>query len=205
MGIITNTIPPQADELIRDRIGAIAKDELINQFLTYNPDAFVEDVWIERVVPFDQIELPAVNVHTPKGDYENTHQGSADGIYTFDIDVHTSAESTNTTGGDVLANFKLKRLLGILRYIFADPKYKTLGFQPGLFIEWVRVVGYDIKPNYRDNNGLWSAALNSAMGRLTIQVKANQANTLIAPPLLDTHITQVKLLLTENGYKYILQ
>lgn len=202
MAVITNRINPQGDEIIRDRIGEILKDELDNQYLQYNSDAAVEGVWIERVVPFDITELNAVNVTTPKGDYENWHQGSMDGVYMFNIDVHTMAPSTDTDGGDMRSHFALKRLLGICRYILSDPKYKTLGFAPG-FIEWVRIMGYDIKANYRDRDGLWATALNSAMGRLSISVKANETNTLIVPPLLEEHITQLRLALTNKGYKYL--
>lgn len=202
MALITNRINPQGDEIIRDRIGAILKDELDNQFLQYNSDAAIEGVWVERTTPFDQTELNAINVSTPKGDYENWHQGSKDGIYTFCVDCFTQSAATETQDGDKLSNFALKRLLGICSYILSDPQYKTLGFIPG-FIEWVRILGYDIKQNYRDNNGLWAAALNSAMGRLTISVKANEINTLIVPALLELHITQLRLVLTDKGYKYI--
>lgn len=203
MGLIRNIIPPQADELIRNRIGAILKDEIDCQFRQYNSDAFINDLWIERVHPFDPTELPAVNVSIPKGDYENSHQGSADGVYTFFVDVHTQSKSNEIDGGDTLANFQMKRLLGICRYILADPLYKTLGFTPGAFIEQVRITGFEIKPNYRDHNGMWAAALNSSMGRLVVAAKANQTNTLITPPLLATHTTQIRLDLTNKGYKYI--
>jgi hypothetical protein len=205
MGLIRNIITPQADELIRNRIGAILKDEIDCQFRQYNSDAFITDLWVERVKPFDPVELPAINVSVPKGDYENPHPGSVDGVYTFFVDVHTQSPANPEDGGDTLANFQMKRLLGICRYIIADPLYKTLGFDPGAFIGWVRITGFEIKPNYRDNNGLWSSALNSSMGRLIVSVKANQTNTLIDPPLLETHVTGVKLFLTEKGYKYIYQ
>lgn len=203
MAVITNIIPPQADELIRDQVGKILRDEITSQMMMYNTDAIIYGVWADRVMPFDENELPAINVSTPKGDYDNWHQGSKDGVFTLFIDVHTQSPADGkTTGGDVLANFAMKRLLGVCQYILSDPQYKTLGFAPGAFIQWVRVIGYDVRPHYVDENGRASAALNTAMGRLVITVKANQTNTLITPVPLQSSITTVQLNSTSKGYLY---
>lgn len=202
MGSIRQIINPQVDELIRNRIGAILKDEIDCQYLQYNSDAFIHDLWIERAIPFSPEELPAVNVCTPKGDYENAHQGSSDGNFTFFIDVHTRHNANPEDGGDMLANFQMKRLLGICRYILADPIYKTLAFAPG-FIMQVRIVGFEIKPHYKDHSGMWASDLNSAMGRLVVTVKANEVNQLIDAPLIDSHVTQLRLGISNKGYRYI--
>ena len=79
---ITQAIPPQAFEIIRNRIGLILAEEIDNQsILTYDPDLDLT-VWVERTVPFDKTELPSVNVSLARGSYDSKTYRETDSTYT---------------------------------------------------------------------------------------------------------------------------
>ncbi len=195
MAKILNIIPPQNYELIRDRIALVLADEIDNQVvLSYDPYIDVT-VYCERTKTFDKTEMPAVNVSLANGSYGNKHQGSIDGTYIFNIDVYVNSKSTLAQDGDVRSAFNLQKLLGIVRYVLEDPLYKTLGFAPG-FIMTSKVNDFNFAvPENMDS-------MNHMMARLTYSVTANEKNTLITPNVIDSYITTLKILESEQGYLY---
>lgn len=196
MSQIQNVIPTQKFELIRDRIGEILADEINNQYLlsyNYNIDA---EVWVERIVPFDNTELPAINVQFVGGPYGDTTIKDTQGEYTYHIDVWTNSPSSNDGSGDVLARKKLHRLMGIVRAILQSPFYKTLGYAaPFSCSRKVKDIAVNLLSPGQD-------ALNSVMGRLSFVVRIPETHELVTPVLIYEYITQVKLYLTNKGYLY---
>lgn len=196
---IINAIPKQAFELIRDRIGFILKDELPSQ-ATLNSDSNLDaSVFCERIVPVNESELPIVNVSLLDGSYDSSNIRLRNGGYTYAVDVHFKAKTTNSQDGDTASNFRLQRLLGVCQAILLDHRYRTLNFPAG-FISSVKVSEFKIAtpPNKQD-------AESTTMGRIFLMVKACETVELIDADLIDGNDTRVKLCLTDKGYEYVLE
>lgn len=195
MSILNGIIPQQNFELVRDRIGQILADEFARQFaLTSDPD-FDLEVWIERFIPFDKEELPTINVSLSAGTFANQTAKQTEGTYTYFIDAHTKAKTSDSDAGDALATIKLHRLLGMCRAILENPGYKTLGFTAP-FLSNRRIERLDIAdPGAQD-------ATSSRMGRLAFTVRVVETMELIDASPLGSSFTTVKLHSTEKGYFY---
>jgi hypothetical protein len=195
MSVINGIIPPQKFEVIRDKICAILTDEIANQFVLTSDATLDLDVWRERFIPFDESELPAVNVSVATGNFSGHTQVSTDGTYTYFIDVHTKAATTGDDPGDSLAMLKLQKILGICRAILEDPKYKTLGLTaPIIFFRKCETLSIS-DPGKQD-------AASAVMGRIGFSVKTTETVELITPTQLGRSDTTVKLYLTDKGYFY---
>lgn len=193
MSIITGVIPPQAFEVIRDRVGEILADELANQFTLTANASLNPPVEVERYRAVDATELPLLVVNVARGSYDNKHAITSDGTYLYNIDGYVRGASSSGQDGDNLASITLQRILGICRAILENPGYKTLGFAPP-FIERVFVQEIGIaEPERTDKE-------NIMMGRLTLLVRVPEDVELITPVDLDVFSTQVKLEETEKGY-----
>ncbi len=196
MAELKQEIQAQSFELIRDRIGAILADEIINQFtvITTNPDLNAT-VFVERFTAFDKSELPAINVLFSSADYLPATPVSDDGNYEFYVDVYTSGTASDGERGDKNSASKLHKLLGVCRSILRTPYYLTLGL-PGIVghtsVGTIQVM--EPKNNQDATNTIW--------GRLVFKVKAIEGVELQETVVADGFITQVKLNLTDKGYLY---
>jgi len=200
MSLIHTIIPPQAFEVVRDRIGRILTDEIDNQFqISYNPD-FLVTSWIERFMQFNRTELPAINVTMAEGTYGGQTAIQSDGTYKYFIDAYVNAKTSDDGPGDVRAMFKLQRLLGVCRSILQDARYKTLGFgvRPG-FIMSRQIESISIEnPKQKEHD-----AMHSVMGRLVLSVKVPEITDYVQPTNLAEFRTSIKLSETELGYLWI--
>jgi hypothetical protein len=196
MSKITEEIPAQAYELIRDRIGAILAVEIAAQVTNYGDYEIDANVWVERWKPFSHTEVPAINVQLARGNYDGQHQGSADGTFTYHVDVYDGAKSTTATDGDKRAALKVQKLLGVCRYILQHTAYKTLDFAPP-FIHRVTVTEFNIAQQGEQDS------TNQSMARLTVTVKAGELTTLLSAIAIDSHYSTVKLSTTDKGFLYI--
>jgi hypothetical protein len=197
INLINGIIPPQAFELIRDQIGAILSLEVHNQSVLTTNKEIDAKVWVERFVPFDHTEFPALSVALSKGDYSNQNMANAKGTYIYNIDVFTGAKSKNGSDADKKAILNLQRILGISRAILNDPKYKTLGFDAPLIMSR-QVKGIMIADPVNADS------VSSVMGRITIEVSALETYELISPGMAGGVITIMKLEETEKGYTFTL-
>lgn len=198
MPLIVNVIPPQGFEIVRDRIGEILFDEISSQVAkSYNTDIDAQ-VYVERSNQIDKTELPLINISLSTGSYDNKNQGNVNGTYTFDIDAYTHAKTTEDESGDVLAAFKLQKILGVCRAILENPVYKTLGYTPGFII---RTGCSDINIAIPGAGKL--DTLNTLMGRLSFTVVLIESTELIVPALITGYDTSIKMVLTNQGYKYV--
>lgn len=192
---ISQIILPQNYEFVRDRIAEILTDELDHQLaLTgdYDLDVLVD---VERSTPFDESELPAVNVSLDLGSWGNKHQGSVAGTYIFNIDCITSSKSTQDKAGDVAASVKTQRIAGLCRAILEDPLYKTLGFTAGFVI---RTFCNDMKFGTAGSPD----AKNTIVSRITFNVQVSETSKLTIPNLIEGYDTTVKIDNTSKGYFY---
>ena len=194
--IIDGIIPAQQYETIRDKIGLILYEELVNQFtLTTDEDLNVK-VFVERFVAFDKTDFPCLNVVFSGGNYDNKNTTTVDGEYSFFIDAYCAAKTTTTESGDSKASFKLQRLLGVCRAILENPQYRNLKLdicKTGSV--GVKSIAISQPENKQD-------ATSTIMGRLTFNVRALEDTLLLDALPIDNWKTQVKLNLTEKGYLY---
>lgn len=199
MSLINSIIPPRAFEAIRDRIGAILFVEISNQAdLSYEPEIDA-DVWIERVIPFNHTELPAINVRLAQGDFSGQTQVQTDGVYNFEIAVFTKAPSSDGVNGDVESVFRLHRLLGLCQAILEDTRYKRLAFPiPSIPKRWFNQLVIHGPAQQQD-------AMNVSSGHLSFNVQSPENPLTINALVMDQAITTVQLELTDLGYKYIHQ
>lgn len=185
-------------EEIGDLIGEIIALEFDNQVLQYyNTDCEAVDIYRDRIVPINHTELSVLNISYSSSEYSNKHQGSKSGEHTFWIDIYCQSASEDDVRADFLANKKLQRLMGIIDDILENPIYKTLGQAPpilsGTMVENTEVV--NATKETQD-------ALASVFGRVTFKVRANEENGLLAGNQLLTHLTQIKLGITDKGFRY---
>lgn len=192
MALIQEQILPRNFELIRDRVSSILVDEFQNQ-----SEMAGVSVWSERKIPFTQAELPAVNVLFQKADYDSQNVSYKRGLYTYFIDVYVSEPSTDSDSGDMLASVRSQRMAGIIDYILEHPHYLTLGFLPG-FIENVIVESIQVSDAQKQDS------LHNVITRLELSVKASENTLNIEPLIVEGYDTQVKIELTDYGFKYSL-
>lgn len=204
MAELTTIIPQHKFEHIRDRIGAILAVEISNQVQLMNNDSPPQDgdvynatVWVERFIPFDKTELPAINVSLIEGTYDNEDVRSSQGTYNYAVDVHVSSKSGNGSAADKRAALIAQRLVGMCRAIIKNPKHRTLGFTPP-YCYGVTVRKFEFGNESQD-------ALSSVVGRLTVEVKAPECVELVDGVELLHHSTTVKLYETEKGFHYGIQ
>lgn len=193
MSRITGVIPPQNNELVRDRIGEVLIDELENQALiSYTPEIDAT-VFVEYGPAFHPTQMPCVNVKLGSGSFDNKDMTQVDGSYVYYIDCHAKALSTDEDDGSTLATYRLHRIMGIVRAILENPQYKTLGFAAPS-ISSLGVQSIDIQEALKQDSS------STVMGRLTFNVKVVETVELITPRLIDGYNTQVKLGQTDRGY-----
>lgn len=204
--IINAIIPEQNFEKILDRIGEILTVELDRQ-ATFTYDAVLEAVvHKDRAVAFGHTECPAVNVIYHSTEFSEQSLPSTQGVNLYHIDCIVDGESedgdgsdVNTMMGDILAKAKLNKLMGVIRAILEDPKYKTLGFQAPSIGNRHVVRMYFLKAINQD-------ARNVRIGRIEFSVKAPEYPAeLITPVPIGGNDTTVKLALTETGYIWTLE
>lgn len=197
MSKITQEIPPQGFELIRDKIGEILADEILAQFVLHSDPERNAKVFIERITPIDKTEMPLINVLYSRSGYDNNSAINSDGKNTYNIDVYTGAKTKIAKRGGAESMARLGRILGIIRAILESPFYLTLGFAAP-FIMGTEVTGIEIQ-DPRDNQD----AANTVMGRLIFVVDAKEDVEQIQPVTAAGYDTQVKLHETEKGFVYI--
>jgi hypothetical protein len=199
MSKINLPIPPRGFELIRDRIFSILVDEIPNQSTIQADPSINANVFLERYIPFNKTELPAINVNMASGNFNNKKASDGVGSYNYNIDIYCAAKTDVTDFGDTKASLVMEKLAGICQYIFSDAQYRTLGFSFNVpFIVRVTVLDFNIKdPNTNGADGL-----STVMGRINLEVMAAECNTPLSSIQLQESTTSVKVNDTEKGYKY---
>lgn len=196
MAEITHEIQPQGFELVRDRIASILATELPVQG-AFDPNINVSKVYLERWVPIDPTETPLVNVLMERGDPTQQTAKNTQGEYTYNIDVYAGAATDATDAGDKKAFLKVQKLMGIIRAILEDPKYKKLGFDDVAFIMNRHVSQLLVSPpqDAKDAGSL-------AMGRVVFVVRIPETVELQEGVLVSEFSTSVKLYETDKGFVF---
>ena len=195
VALITEIIPPQGFEIVRDRIIEILLTELTNQRVL-QPTLPEFSLFLDRKTRIDKSESVLVNVGLDNANYENYGERGAQGVTVYNIDVYANGAGSSTVHGDLDAAKKMHRYLGLIRYIFSSTKYNTLGFDQG-------AIGNKSIRNMQiyDASGNQDAKFIK-MGRLALGVKIEENQALWNGVALQGTTTELKLELTEKGYKY---
>jgi hypothetical protein len=201
--IISELIPQQGFEIVRDMIGAILKIEIENQKTLSNqqtPNSFQEDVRIfqERLSPIGESDEVVINVQLSSANYSGLTRKDTQGATIFFVDIYTTGKETDDKSGDIVSSSRLHKFLGLCRYIISHTEYKTLTLQPGV-IAGVTVDGFNIlEPSLKED------ALFFRMGRLTISYKIQENQSMPLGNPLTASGTTVRLEETNLGYEYLL-
>ena len=195
MSKITGIIPKQGFEIVRDLVGAILKVELDEQKILQGLTDEI-NVYNSRSTPFHQSEKIMINVSTDSANYDNEHVVGVTGRTSFFIDIYTSAKEKEDADGGLLSTILKDKYLGMIRFILQDHHYKTLGLAPGLIMN-AKVEGFE---NFEPSNNQDASFVK--MARLSYSVKLYENQSVWNGIEISTIFTDVKLDLTERGYKY---
>lgn len=194
---ISETIPTQNYELIRDQIGLIIGTEFVSQKSKTGNILFDASIWIERFIAFDKEELPAIKIYYDTSSFDKDSPRATKGESKFVVQVQTKSPTTSSDSGDKIASIDAQKLAGVIRYIFEHGLYVRLGFAAG-FIEGVSVT--DIVTSVPDQGD----SFRSYSCNLVITVRHIEKNGLETPSqIIDEVHSVVKLDDTEKGYKIV--
>lgn len=205
-------------EIIRSKIAAILADELASQktlnqaalaaeeakptpeqalidFYTLNIDCIPSKVWEERFFRFQPSEMPAINIvllNVPLVEAISHTQQMGENKY--QIEIYQSAKSKDNQDGDVLASFKLHRLLEIIRAILMNRNYVDLGLSGIIGYRQVRDIVIGV-PNIGADN-----AQSMIYGKLDLIVKSNETVEDLSGVELQLHATTMQIDESGKGY-----
>lgn len=194
--LITEIIPLQNFEIIKDKLGVILFEELINQKGLQCKDIDLE-VFIERQEPYDDAEDVVVNISQSNISYNSIDERNSQGNISFNIDVYASGNATINIDGNTITRKKLDIILGWIRYILSSTKYQTLGFPKG-FIGGTYVDSIQYDDNYGSQDGSFIR-----MSRIQFSVRANEQQSMWDGLDFTGNDTVIKLDDGTKGYKLI--
>lgn len=195
---ITQAIPAQAFELIRNRIGEILASEFTAQKVI-TPSWVKPTVWVERYFAFNgDTDFPAVNVTFAGGSYVNETIQRSQAEYTYNINVFTSSPSTSTSNADKLSILQMQKIVGMIRAILMNPIYVRLGYAStaGVVISRrIDAVRMGDKKDIQD-------ALSDVVGQISIVVNAIETTELAEGVLVEMVNSNVKLDESAEGFYF---
>lgn len=196
--VIPQIILPSNFELVRDRIGGILASEFENQFqLSNDIDLKGLTVFNSRFIAVDKVEPVVINVAMFRNDFGMYDQEQATGLVKYVIDVYCSGKSSvDGSRGDVKAQMKVDKIMGLTRNILKDARYNTLAFPPpSIQTTYVESLEKAVPGN--------GDADNIMMGRVLFCVRVNEQVKLKDTNLINGWDTRWRLDLTNQGYVYI--
>lgn len=197
MALINFPIGPRSHELIRNQVGAILADEMLNQYAITYDDLFDVAVYVQRTKPIMPDELTVINVSLDGGSFDNQTAEKSDGSFEVYIDVYCSGSDDDSNPGDVNSAFNAHRIAGVCMGILESPIYMTLGFEAP-FIMYSEVTGFaEAEPDRSDST-------NMTRVRVTLSVHASQNEQLSPANQIQGNTTTVTLSNGPNGFVYVL-
>ena len=194
--LITEIIPLQNFEIIKDKLGVILLEELSNQKTIQSLSSDL-GIFIERQEPYDDSEDVVVNISQNNVSFGSIDEKISQGNISFNIDVYASGNATIDFDGNTITRKKLDLILGWIRYILSSTKYQTLGFQKG-FIGGTFVDSIQYDDNYGSQDGAFVR-----MARLQFSVRANESQQMWNGLEFTGNDTVTKLDSGTKGYKLI--
>jgi hypothetical protein len=198
MSKINQIIPKQGFEIVRDLIGSILKIELENQkTLQKLPDEI--NIYSNRLTPFQASEKLMINCSIDSNDFSNKHQSGVHSKINFFIDIYCSSKENQSLDGAEVSAIKRDKYLGMIRYILDDTHYMALGLPLG------KIMGTSVEGFENFESGKEQETSFVKMSRLTFGVRMIEQQSLWLGIDINSIFTDVKLDLTDKGYKYEIQ
>jgi hypothetical protein len=197
--LITNIIPKQGFEIVRDAIGAILVLELTNQKTLQGSTLFPwpVNVFKERLTVMDNEENIYINILVDSATYSNKSQKEVEGRTTYFVDVYTRGKGN--TDGTSESTVTRDKFIGMIRYILSSTMYNTLGMVPGLIGGTMIDSFATLDPASKEDSEYTSFA------RLTYTVRIQEGQAMWQGIDLVGNDTEVKLEETEKGYQYVFE
>jgi hypothetical protein len=193
--LITELIPEQGFEKVRDAIGSILKIELSNQKTLQELDEDIT-VWSERVSPMQTEEDLFFNILLGSINYGNFTQKDAQGRTLYFIDVYTCGKTKQSMTGAEDSGRRLHKYLGLVRYILASNKTKLLGLPFGT-IGGTYVEDINMSEPTPSEDGQYTR-----FGRVSFAVRIHENQALWDGVDVLGANAVVKLDMTDMGYQY---
>ena len=150
--LITEIIPIQNFEIVKNKVGVILFEELINQKNIQCKGIDIE-VFTERQQPYSNGEDVLVNVSLNNIPYSGIDTRNTNGNLSFNIDVYAGGFTTLDNDGNKTSRSKLELVTGWIRYILSSTKYNTLGFPKGIIGgTYVEAIQFDDNYGNQDAN-----------------------------------------------------
>lgn len=195
MSRIDTSLGRQGFEVIKEQIGAILATELENQKQLQGFNLPIS-VFLDRQNPFDNSENLMFNVGLRSYQKENKSQHNAHVTATYSIDVFVSTRQNNANRGDQISTNIRDRYIGLIDAILSSTKYVRLLYEtPFLMSTMVTNI-----QTYEPQNDMDAKFVS--MARLTFEVRYSENYVAWDGLAFGSMFTDVRLDLTENGYKY---
>jgi len=195
--LITYAIPTQRFETIRDAIGGIIAVELAGQKSITGEIIFNAGVFVERFIPFDNTELPSVNIYFESVNFSNNDHTSQTGDINYIIEVTTSGVNSSTTRADVQACKNCQKLMGKIRAILSAGEYRFLGLTQGI-IQNKSIISIKMGQPTANHD-----SISSVSGQLILKVKANEINAELQPIEIGDIFSKFTVEETDLGIKIL--
>ena len=195
MALLTQIIPEQGFEKVRDTIGAVLTTELANQKVLV-PSLPVPIVYVGRSAPFQQDETLMINVLLDSSNYGSMNETDVMGNTSYNIDIFATGKQTTTETGGYESSKIRDKFLGMCRVILQSTIYKTLGLPLGL-IGGTYCENFEIFDSPNANDSAFTS-----MARLNFSVRILENQEVWQGITVANSFTSVKLGLTEKGYQY---
>lgn len=196
MALISTAISESAFEIVKKQIGAILVAELTNQKTL---QGFQEpiNVYVDRIANFQVSEELIINVRLENLNKSNHNQHSTHDEVTYNIDIISSGiQSQNDLGGTISSAVRDK-FAALIAAILQSNIYTNLGLGTGLIMSsTVESFNTYEAANNQDSNFV-------SMGRISHSVRMYQDYKVWAGVDFGSNFTDIKLDLTDLGYKYV--
>lgn len=192
--LITEIIPIQNFEIVKNKVEVILFTELINQKKLQCKEIDIE-VFTERQQPYSNGEDVVVNVSLNNIPYSGIDAKNTNGNLIFNIDVYAGGFATLDNDGNKVSRSKLELITGWIRYILSSTKYNTLGLPKGIIGgTYVDSIQFD------DNYGNQEANF-IRMARIQFSVRVIENQEMWQGIELQGNDTVIKIHDSEKGYK----
>lgn len=192
--ILNFNIGQQNFELVRDRVAIILKEEMDNQATRQTNTELTGSFFVERFNPPNEDEGTVICINLDQCQFDCQTPVSQSNEIRINIDVFCDSVQSTVEGYE-RSGKKSARLAGLIRAILQNPQYDRLKFTNGI-VERRSVPSIRFARVSDEQDARYTR-----MSRVELMVRVNEPVTGISPIEADGYDTQIKIELTEKGYK----